>query len=201
MRICMLKYNNVQFATMNIPNLFTYIRIFFIPAIVVVFYIPGKFGHILATIFFTLAAITDWADGYLARNLNQATKFGAFLDPVADKLIVSIALILVVAELGKAYIAIPAAGIIGREIVISALREWMADIGKRTSVAVSYVAKIKTALQMLAVGLLLLYCPKCAYGYKYLIFGIIFLYLEAVMTLWSIYMYIKAAWPDLTSKD
>ena len=186
---------------MNIPNLFTYIRIFLIPAIVVVFYIPGKFGHILATIIFAGAALTDWVDGYLARNLNQSTKFGAFLDPVADKLIVSIALILVVAELGKAYIAIPAAVVIGGEIVISALREWMADIGKRTSVAVSYIGKIKTVLQMLAVGLLLLYCPKCAAGYKYLIFGLAFLYLAAGMTLWSMYMYIKAAWPDLTKSD
>lgn len=185
----------------NIPNLLTIIRIFLIPAIVLSFYLPGKFGHGLATIIFACAALTDLFDGYLARNLNQATRFGAFLDPVADKLIVSIALILVVAELGKAYVAIPAAVIIGREIAISALREWMADIGKRTSVAVSYMAKIKTTLQMFAVGSLLLYCPKCASGYKYLIVGLILLYVAAGMTLWSMYMYLKAAWPDLTEND
>jgi len=186
---------------MNIPNLLTFLRIFLIPAIVFTFYIPGKFGHMSATIIFACAALTDLIDGYLARNLNQLTKFGAFLDPVADKLIVSVALILIVAELGKAYIAIPALVIIGREIAISALREWMADIGKRTSVAVSYIAKIKTTLQMLAVGLLLLYCPICGYGDGFLIFGLILLYISAGMTLWSMYMYIKVAWPDLTNHD
>lgn len=185
----------------NIPNLLTYLRLALVPAIVLAFYLPGKFGHMLAAIIFAFAALTDLVDGYLARNLNQTTRFGAFLDPVADKLVVSIALILVVGEVGKAYIAIPAAVIIGREIAISALREWMADIGKRTSVAVSYMAKIKTTLQMVAVGLLLLYCPKCAYGHKYLIFGLILLYLAAGMTLWSMYMYLKAAWPDLTKAD
>ena len=183
---------------MSIPNSLTYIRIFLIPAIVIAFYLPGKFGHIAATIIFAGACFTDWFDGYLARNLNQLTKFGAFLDPVADKLIISIALVLIVAELGKAYVAIPAAIIIGREIAISALREWMADIGKRTSVAVSYVAKIKTTLQMLAVGSLLLYCPGCNVGHKFLILGLLLLYVSAGMTLWSMYMYIKVAWPDLT---
>ena len=185
----------------TIPNILTYIRIAFIPTIVLVFYIPGKYGHILAATFFGIAAITDFADGFLARNLNQATRFGAFLDPVADKLIVAVALIVVVAELGTFYIAIPAAVIVGREIVISALREWMADIGKTTSVAVTYMAKIKTTLQMLAVGSLLLYCPKCDDGHKYLILGIILLYLAAGMTLWSMFMYLKSSWPDLTNSD
>ncbi|MBU0745061.1 MAG: CDP-diacylglycerol--glycerol-3-phosphate 3-phosphatidyltransferase [Gammaproteobacteria bacterium] len=186
---------------MSIPNLLTYLRLALVPAIVFAFYLPGKFGHMLAAIIFAVAAVTDFIDGYLARNLNQTTRFGAFLDPVADKLVVTIALILVVGELGKAYMAIPAAVIIGREIAISALREWMADIGKRTSVAVSYIGKLKTTLQMLAVGLLLLYCPKCSYGDKYLILGLILLYLAAGMTLWSMYMYLKAAWPDLTKAD
>lgn len=186
---------------MNIPTLLTLIRIFLIPAIVIVFYISGEFGHMLAAIVFVVAALTDWVDGYLARNLNQTTKFGEFLDPVADKLIVSVALVLVVGEVGRAYVAIPAAVIIGREIAISALREWMADIGKKTSVAVSYVGKIKTTLQMLAVSLLLLYCPQGGYGSRYLIFGLVLLYLAAGMTLWSMYMYIRTAWPDLTKRD
>lgn len=181
---------------MNIPILLTYTRIFLIPAIVIAFYIPGNFGHLLAAIIFAFASLTDWFDGYLARNLNQTTKFGAFLDPVADKLIISIALVLVVAEIGKAYIAIPAAVIIGREIIISSLREWMAEIGKRTSIAVSYIAKVKTALQMLAVGLLLLHRP--GYGNRLFIYGMILLYLVVGMTLWSMFMYIKTAWPDLT---
>ncbi len=162
------------------------------------FYLPGKFGHIAATVFFAFACFTDWFDGYLARNLNQFTKFGAFLDPVADKLVISTALMLIVAELGKFYVVIPAVIIIGREIAISALREWMAEIGKRTSVAVNYVAKVKTTLQMLAVGSLLLYCPSCDTGYKFLVLGVFLLYVSAGMTLWSMYMYIKVAWPDLT---
>lgn len=99
---------------MNIPILLTYFRIFLIPTIVLVFYLPGNFGHILATIIFAFASLTDWFDGYLARNLNQATKFGAFLDPVADKLVIVVALILIVAEIGRAYIAIPSAVIVGR---------------------------------------------------------------------------------------
>ncbi len=181
---------------MNVPLLLTYMRIFLIPAIVIAFYIPDRFGHIVATILFALAALTDWFDGYLARNLNQTTKFGTFLDPVADKLVVSVALILIVAEIGKAYIVIPAAVIIGREIIISALREWMAEIGKKTSTAVCLIAKIKTTLQMFAVGSLLLYCPT--FGNTFLILGVILLYFAVGLTLWSMYMYLKTAWPDLT---
>jgi CDP-diacylglycerol--glycerol-3-phosphate 3-phosphatidyltransferase len=184
---------------MNVPILLTYIRIFLIPTIVIAFYFPGSFGHVLATIIFACAAMTDWLDGYLARNLNQATKFGMFLDPVADKLIITIALILIVAETGKAYIAIPAAVIIGREIIVSSLREWMAEIGKKTSVAVCRVAKIKTTLQMFAVGSLLLHYP--AFGNKFLILGVILLYLAVGMTLWSMYMYLKTAWPDLIKNN
>jgi len=183
---------------MSIPNLLTLFRILLIPAIVVAFYTPSRFGNVIAASIFVVASLTDWVDGYLARNLNQITRFGAFLDPVADKLVISIALILLVSEIGRAYIAIPVAVIIGREITISALREWMADIGKRTSMAVSYIAKIKTTLQMVAVGLLLLYSPSSGDGYLLLIFGMVLLYLATGMTLWSMYMYIKVAWPDLT---
>ncbi len=183
---------------MGLPNLLTFIRIFLIPAIVVAFYLPGKFGHTLATGIFAMAAFTDFIDGYLARNLNQETSFGAFLDPVADKLIVSVALILVVAEIGTFYIAIPAAVIICREITISALREWMSELGKRASLAVNYLGKIKTLLQMVAIGMLLYYCPECEVGYGYLIVGLSLLYLAAAMTLWSMYIYLRTAWPDLT---
>jgi CDP-diacylglycerol---glycerol-3-phosphate 3-phosphatidyltransferase len=181
----------------NVPNILTIFRILLIPAFVIVFYLPGKMGHFLAAATFSLAAITDWLDGYLARNLNQTTRFGEFLDPVADKLMVAIALVLVVAYLGSAYVAIPAAVIVGREIVISALREWMAEIGKRTSVAVGFIGKIKTAVQMLAMVSLLLYHPKY-YSIWLLVFGLLLLYIAAVLTLWSMVMYLKVAWPDLT---
>jgi CDP-diacylglycerol---glycerol-3-phosphate 3-phosphatidyltransferase len=184
---------------MSIPNTLTFTRIILIPAIVISFYFPGNVGHYLAATIFALAAITDWLDGYLARNLNQTTKLGAFLDPVADKLMVAFALCLVVGEIGASYIAVPAAIIIGREISISALREWMAEIGKRTSVAVSFVGKVKTFVQMLAVFLLLLYRP--GHGYGFIVFGLILLYSAAVLTLWSMFMYLRTAWPDLTGRN
>lgn len=184
---------------MSIPNILTFFRIFLIPAFVVAFYLPGNFGHVLSAVIFALASITDWIDGYLARNLNQVTRLGAFLDPVADKLVVVTALVLIVGELCGAYIAIPAAIIVGREIAISALREWMAEIGKRASVAVSYIGKVKTALQMLALILLLLHYP--GHGNLFLILGVILLYLAAALTLWSMYMYLKIAYPDLTKSN
>ncbi|EKD23238.1 MAG: CDP-diacylglycerol-glycerol-3-phosphate 3-phosphatidyltransferase [uncultured bacterium] len=184
---------------MNVPMMLTYTRIILIPAIVVAFYIPGKFGHVLATVIFALAAFTDWLDGFLARNLNQSTKLGAFLDPVADKLVVTTALILLVARMGVIYIAIPAAIIIGREIIISALREWMAEIGKHANVAVGMIAKIKTTMQMFAIGSLLLHCD--AYGNKFLILGVCLLYMAVALTVWSMYIYIKIAWPDLTKEN
>lgn len=183
----------------NIPNLLTSFRIILIPAFVMFFYFPGRIGHLLAAGIFALAAITDWFDGYLARNLNQTTKFGEFLDPVADKLMVAVALLLVVGELGSAYVAIPAAVIVGREITISALREWMAEIGKRTSVAVGFIGKIKTTVQMVAMILLLLYYPGD--GIWLLIIAMILLYIAAMLTLWSMFMYLQAAWPDLTISE
>ncbi len=182
---------------MNIPLILTYLRIILIPAIVIVFYLPVGFAHLAAAIIFILAAITDWLDGYLARSLNQTTKLGAFLDPVADKLVIATALVIIVGEFHAAYLVIPAAIIIGREIIVSALREWMAEIGKRTSVAVSRIGKIKTVLQMLSIVLLLLYQPHHIILIK--ISGIILLYIAAILTLWSMIMYLKAAWPDLTS--
>jgi CDP-diacylglycerol--glycerol-3-phosphate 3-phosphatidyltransferase len=164
--------------------------------VVVLYYLPVSWAHVSAAILFTLAAITDWLDGYLARNLKQTTAFGAFLDPVADKLMVAVALVLVVGELRLPFLAIPAAIIVGREIVVSALREWMAEIGKRTSLAVNMVAKIKTTVQMSALILLLLYRPGDSLILQYL--GSFLLYIAAILTLWSMIMYLKIAWPDLT---
>jgi CDP-diacylglycerol---glycerol-3-phosphate 3-phosphatidyltransferase len=180
---------------MNIPNWLTVVRIIAIPVLVVIYYLPFPWAHFAAALLFVFAALTDWLDGYLARHLHQGTRFGAFLDPVADKLIVAVALVLIVAEIGSAYIAIPAAIIVGREIVISGLREWMAEIGKRTSVAVSRMAKIKTVVQMLSLIFLLWYTPQSFILIK--IVGVILLYIAAALTLWSMIMYLRTAWPDL----
>ncbi len=181
---------------MTIPNLLTFSRILLIPIFVVFFYLPVSWGHVGAAILFTVAAITDWLDGYLARNLKQGTRFGSFLDPVADKLAVAVALVLIVGEMGSAYVAIPAAIIVGREIVISGLREWMAEIGKRTSVSVNSMGKIKTVVQMVSLIILLLYKPSGLMLVKVL--GLVLLYVAVLLTLWSMIMYLKAAWTDLT---
>jgi CDP-diacylglycerol---glycerol-3-phosphate 3-phosphatidyltransferase len=182
---------------MNVPMIFTASRVLLIPLVVLCFYLPG-YGHIFSAILFAIAAFTDWLDGYLARSLKQVTKLGAFLDPVADKLLVAISLVILVGEFGNVFFAIPAAIIISREILISALREWMAEIGKRTNVAVNTIAKIKTGMQMAAIFILLLYRPNfSSLGLK--LFGLILLYIAAVLTLWSMIVYLKAAWQDLTS--
>lgn len=184
---------------LNIPNYLTFFRILAIPLIVIAFYLPWHLAHPLSSIIFILACLTDWLDGYLARNLSQTTQFGAFLDPVADKLMVVVVLVLVVSALPGPFLAVPAAIIVGREVVISALREWMAEIGKRTSVAVSLVGKAKTLIQMAALGFLLWYRPvPTTFNTTIFVIGSILLYLAAALTLWSMLMYLKAAWPDLT---
>ena len=178
---------------MNIPNILTSVRIVLIPCILVVYYLPYSWSLYAAAAIFALAAITDWFDGYLARRLNQSTAFGAFLDPVADKLMVSVALVMLVETYADPYLTIPAVIIIGREIVISALREWMAELGKRASVAVSVIGKLKTLLQMLAIFLLL----GAEQGTGAGVAGLVTLYAAAVLTIWSMWMYLRAAWPDL----
>jgi CDP-diacylglycerol--glycerol-3-phosphate 3-phosphatidyltransferase len=179
---------------MGLPNYLTCFRIILIPIFVLVFYLPFSFAHKAAAGVFLLAAITDWLDGYLARSLQQTSKFGAFLDPVADKLTVSIALVLLVGERSIPYLAIPAAIIVGREIVISALREWMAELGKRTSIAVSFVGKAKTLIQMAALFLLIAFRPSESWiG----VIGCIMIYVAACLTLWSMFVYLRLAWPEL----
>lgn len=182
----------------NVPNLLTLLRIVLIPVLVVVFYLPFN-GHLyLAAGIFTLAAVTDWFDGYLARKLQQSTPFGAFLDPVADKLMVAVALVLLVERHDTMLFTLAASVIIGREIVVSALREWMAELGQRTSVAVSYIGKVKTAIQMIAVIGLLAVNPHQHAGW---LLGLCYLllYSAAVLTLWSMVAYLRAAWPVLTA--
>lgn len=181
---------------MNIPNWLTLMRILLIPFFVIVFYLPFSHANTVSAIIFAIACATDWLDGYLARSLKQVSALGRFLDPVADKLIVAVALVLLVGEKNLSYLAIPAAVIVGREIVVSALREWMAEIGDRTSVAVSHVGKVKTFIQMLSILFLLLYKPGGS-----LIIGVsgyVLLYVAAALTLWSMLVYLRIAWPNMT---
>jgi CDP-diacylglycerol--glycerol-3-phosphate 3-phosphatidyltransferase len=178
---------------MNIPNILTLARIAFIPLLVVFFYLPYSWSMPVAAGLFALASVTDWLDGYLARRWNQSTPFGAFLDPVADKLMVAVALALLIERFDSIWLTLPALVIIGREIVISALREWMAEMGKRGSVAVSWLGKVKTTLQMVALLLLLAFVP----GTQLALIGVVTLHVAAIMTLWSMVMYLRAAWPHL----
>ena len=157
---------------------------------------PSELRYLLAAFIFTVASLTDWLDGYLARKLGQQTPFGAFLDPVADKLIVAVALVLLVQMHASPWLALPALVIVGREIVVSALREWMARYSEKRSVAVSFLGKIKTVAQMVAIILLLALGPK---GDSFVLFGFGLLYFSAVLTLWSMYEYLKIAWPELVS--
>ncbi len=179
---------------MNIPNTLTLFRIVLIPVLVLVFYLPYTWSFLASAVIFTLAALTDWLDGYLARKLDQSTPFGAFLDPVADKLMVAVALALLIERFEVWYFTLPAMVIIGREIVISALREWMAELGKRTNVAVSQIGKLKTVFQMVSIVVLLAATPG-QFGLL-LQLGYALLYLAAILTLWSMVIYLRAAWPE-----
>jgi CDP-diacylglycerol--glycerol-3-phosphate 3-phosphatidyltransferase len=180
---------------MSIPNLLTMARIVLIPCFVVAFYLPTKHAGMITAGIFCLAGITDWLDGFLARKLNQSTRFGAFLDPVADKLIVAVALVLLVGEFGSVWLTIPAAVIVSREIAISALREWMAEIGQRTMVSVSYIGKAKTVIQIVAIIILL--SQPADWDRPLVVIGAIFMYLAAFLTLWSMIAYLQAAWSAL----
>ncbi|MFK3795731.1 MULTISPECIES: CDP-diacylglycerol--glycerol-3-phosphate 3-phosphatidyltransferase [unclassified Pseudomonas] len=179
---------------MNIPNLITVLRVLLIPIFILLFYLPYHWSYMAASSVFALAAATDWLDGYLARRLEQSTPFGAFLDPVADKLMVAVALVLLVQVHANFWLTMPAAVIIGREIVISALREWMAEIGARAQVAVSNLGKWKTAAQMLALVILLANPPAFTF---WVVIGYVLLMVAAGLTLWSMMQYLRAAWPHL----
>ena len=176
---------------MTLPNQLTALRVMLIPFVVATFYLPGQWGHSIAATLFITAAITDWADGYLARKYKQATPFGAFLDPVADKLMVAAALVLLVHHFNSIWFTLPAIVIIGREIVISALREWMAELGERAHVSVSAIGKVKTTMQMIAIIVLLLAGPAWPDFVRWL--GFIALYIAAALTLWSMLLYLQAA--------
>lgn len=180
---------------MNIPNLLTVLRVALIPVFILFFYLPLSWSYWAASGVFALAAVTDWFDGYLARRWEQSTPFGAFLDPVADKLMVAVALVLLVEEHANLWLTLPAVIIIGREIVVSALREWMAEVGARAQVAVSNLGKWKTAAQMLALVILLANPPQLT---VWVGLGYVLLLVSAALTLWSMLQYLLAAWPHLS---
>lgn len=182
---------------MNLPNILTLSRILMIPVFVLVFFLPFVWAAKASAVIFALAAITDWLDGYLARRLDQSTALGAFLDPVADKLMVAVALTVLIHDYASLLMTLPAMIIIGREIVISALREWMAEMGKRASVAVSFIGKIKTTCQMVSIIILLAF-PQ---GTLLANLGLVVLVAAAVLTLWSMCLYLMAAWRVLHELD
>jgi CDP-diacylglycerol--glycerol-3-phosphate 3-phosphatidyltransferase len=187
---------------LNVPNLLTWLRIVLIPLFLVLFYLPDAwigagYRNLIAALVFAVAAATDWLDGYLARTLNQTSAFGAFLDPVADKLMVATALIVLVGE-ARVYPFI-AVIIIGREIAISALREWMAKIGRSRSVAVSFLGKVKTTCQMAAI-LLLLYHDTLL-GVSAQRVGTLLIYTAALLTLWSMGYYMHRALPGILGRE
>jgi cardiolipin synthase (CMP-forming) len=190
----------------NIPILLTWLRIVLIPLVVGVFYLPPTLlspmnQNIAAMLIFVLAALTDWFDGYLARKWNQTSSFGAFLDPVADKLMVTAALLILV-HLGRLD-AVIALVIVGREIAISALREWMAQIGASKSVAVNSLGKFKTACQMVAIPMLLFFAPLTIGGvtlFDSRVWGEWLIYVAAFLTIWSMLYYMKLAWPQIRER-
>lgn len=176
----------------NIPTCLTLLRLILIPFFVLTFYLAYNWAPVACALIFVIAAVTDWFDGYLARRWQQTTRFGAFLDPVADKVLVVIALVLVAEYFHCWWITLPTATMIAREIIISALREWMAEIGKRSNVTVSWIGKVKTTAQMLSLVLLLWRPNDIAIAV-----GVSGLYIAAVMTFWSMFQYLFAARNDL----
>lgn len=193
----------------TLPNQLTLLRVILIPVLVLVYYSPFEWRFFASAAIFGLAGITDALDGHYARKFNLTTPLGAFLDPVADKLIVAVALAMLIDVHHNVVFTLPATVIICREIVISALREWMAEVGSRSKVAVSSLGKIKTTFQIIAIVVLLLFPPIPAWPFaewfeykRYAnYFGIATLYLAAVLTLWSMFLYIKAAWPSLMGRE
>jgi CDP-diacylglycerol--glycerol-3-phosphate 3-phosphatidyltransferase len=191
----------------NLPTWLTLFRVGLLPVMVAAFYLPFRGHNITAAIVFVLAAITDWLDGYLARRMNLTSAFGAFLDPVADKLMVAVTLFLLVESHHRAesphvdwsgiIMAVTAAIIVGREISVSALREWMAEIGMSATVKVALVGKLKTVMQMIALVVLIVQHEKAAEALRLYHIGEALLVIAGVLTIWSGVYYLRAAWPTL----
>lgn len=179
----------------TLPNLLTSFRLILIPFFAVAFYLPVTWAYFAAALLFVIAAITDYFDGYFARKLKQTTPFGAFLDPVADKLMVVTALVMLVGHYHLIWVTIPALIMIARELIISALREWMAEIGQRSSVAVNSLGKYKTTAQMTSLIALLWQAQDWMFW-----LGIVALYVATILTIWSMVTYLKAAWPIMRAQ-
>jgi len=182
---------------MNLPNILTVSRIVLIPIFVIAYYLPFEWSAIASAALFFIAGCTDYLDGYLARKWDQATPFGAFLDPVADKLMVAMSLAVIIEEYQMLWVTVPAMIIIGREIVVSALREWMAEQGKRDNVSVSFIGKFKTMCQMGSIMLLLLGPESDWFFWS----GIFFIYFAVGLTVWSMYLYLTASWEHLFADE
>ena len=180
---------------LTVPTLLTLLRIVLIPVLVLVFYLPFKWTNFAAAFIFAFASATDWLDGWIARRYNLHSNFGAFLDPVADKLMVATALVITVQQHHTVWMALWAAVIIGREIAVSALREWMAELGQRARVKVAAIGKVKTIVQMVALTFLLYREPLA--GFNIFLIGEWLLAAAALLTLWSGLAYLRAAWPAL----
>lgn len=181
--------------TLNLPNILTAIRIALIPLLVVVFFLAPVWSNPIAAFVFAAAGLTDWLDGYLARKLGQTSALGAFLDPVADKLMVAVALVLLVQANPYPFVTIPAAIIVGREITVSALREWMAQIGASHRVSVSMFGKVKTIAQFVGISFMLYKLDILGLPIYYM--GWVLLMIAAGLTLWSMVLYLRAAWPSM----
>jgi CDP-diacylglycerol--glycerol-3-phosphate 3-phosphatidyltransferase len=177
----------------TLPTAITLFRIALIPLFVIVFYLPFSWANIAATAIFVVAALSDWVDGYLARSMQLESSFGAFLDPVADKLMVVVIIVLLVQANPSIYVALPSVVIVAREISISALREWMAQLGSSTTVKVSFIGKTKTVLQMIALGMMIFSEPLM--GLPIFDIGLVTYYVAAILTIMSLAIYLRAAWP------
>ena len=182
--------------TITLPTTITLLRIALIPLFVVVFYLPFSWTNIAATSLFFVACVSDWVDGYLARIMKQESSFGAFLDPVADKLTVVVVIILLVEAHPSIYLTLPSVIIVAREISISALREWMAQLGSSTTLKVSFVGKAKTVAQMWALGFMIYSEPLM--GLPIFQIGLTIYYIAAILTIFSMVTYLRAAWPIIT---
>ncbi len=182
---------------MNLANFFTVLRVLMIPLFMGIYYIEFPWHRVLAAFIFILACVTDWLDGFVARRFNQSSRFGAFLDPVADKMLVTITLVILAASYPSPWYVIPAAIIVAREVMVSALREWMAEHRQRDAVAVGMAGKVKTTFQMIAIGVLLTTDPQ---GPALLwVSGYVLINIAAVLTLSSLFNYLRSAWPLLKS--
>ena len=183
----------------TLPTAITLFRIALIPLFILVFYLPFAWANIVATALFAIASLSDWVDGYLARSMQLESSFGAFLDPVADKLMVVVVIVLLVEAHPSIFVALPSVVIVAREISISALREWMAQLGASTTVKVSFVGKTKTVAQMLALGFMIFSEPLM--GLPIFQIGLVIYYFAAILTIASMVIYLRAAWPVITRHE